>query len=186
MFDTALAKPQRTIPSRISPRVLAATSEPEFMSEMQNNHPKILSLRFRETKRYTEKTYDWRSAVDGPRVVERNRRLPRGLDDWCSNIIRNQPEDGNKPKELQMVQKSLCIIGPSRTYYKTTWAESLGPHIRLDKLYLPTLRSAFEADYAIFRYVHKSSPARSHLSASAARDMNRLNILDGAFHQSLF
>ena len=51
------------------------------------------------------------------------------------------------------LQKSLCIVGPSRTY-KTTWAESLGPHIRLNILYRPALRSAFEADYAIFRYVH--------------------------------
>ena len=165
MFDTALANPQRTIPSGISPKVLAATSEPEFMSEMQSNHPQILILRFPEIKRYAKETYDWRSAVREPRVVEGNWRLPGDLEDWCRNILRKRPKDGNKPKELQMtkvrmlkriigkLQKSLCIIGPSRTY-KTTWAESLGPHIRLDKLYLPALRSAFEADYAIFHYVH--------------------------------
>jgi hypothetical protein len=164
MFDTVLAKPRRTIPSGISPKVLAATSEPEFMSEMRNNHPEILCLRFPEIKRYAEETYDWRSAVSELHVIEGKWRLPSDLEDWCSNVLRKRPEDGSNPKELQMtkvrtlkhitgkLQQSLCIIGPSRTF-KTTWAKSLGPHISPDGLYLPALRSAFEADYAIFHNV---------------------------------
>jgi hypothetical protein len=160
MFDTALAKPGRTIPSGISRKVLASTSKDEFMSQMKSKHPEILLTRYNEILRYGAKTYDWRKAVGKPRVVEGNERLPSDLEDWRSN----NPEDGNKPKELQItkvrmlkritgkLRKSLCIVGPSRTC-KTTWAESLGPHIRTNALCLQTLRSAFEADYAIFYQV---------------------------------
>jgi len=47
--------------------------------------------------------------------------------------------------------KCLCIVGPSRTW-KTTWARSLGKHIFCPAQYdVKSLRSAWEADYAIFK-----------------------------------
>ncbi|OXV08603.1 hypothetical protein Egran_03634 [Elaphomyces granulatus] len=110
----ALAKPGRTIPSGISRKVLASTSKDEFMSQMKSKHPEILLMRYDEILRYGAETYDWREAVGKPRVVEGNERLPSHLEDWRSNILQT-PEDGNKPKELQITKLPQTSTMPPLT-----------------------------------------------------------------------
>ncbi|KAI1505395.1 hypothetical protein F5X99DRAFT_243215 [Biscogniauxia marginata] len=138
-----LANPMRTIPSGISRGVLSSTSKDEFLSRMEKEHPQILIMRFLEIAEYVKQTYEWRIPVTPPCVLDKGTEgLPNDIGNWASNILR----DG-KPK------KSLCIVGPSRTG-KTVWAESLGPHVICNGDYnLQSLRSAFEASYAIFKNI---------------------------------
>ncbi|KAL7628484.1 hypothetical protein AAE478_002687 [Parahypoxylon ruwenzoriense] len=138
-----LANPKRTIPSGISRGVLSSTSKDEFLSRIEKEHPQILILRSLEIAKYIKQTYEWRIPVNTPRVLKEGiERLPNDIRNWVSNILRESK-----------VKKSLCIVGPTRTG-KTMWAQSLGPHVICNGDYsLQSLRSAFEAGYAIFKHI---------------------------------
>jgi hypothetical protein len=166
-FNIALANPQRTIPLGISRNVLASTSKEEFTSRLRSKYLDIWYERFNEITRYIEQTYEWRVPVEQPRVIEDGRQLtlPNDIRNWVNDILR-APRDGNSQVEKQTgmlgmlihdtgrVKKALCIIDPSHTRKTSTWARSLGPHIICRRSHLlPHLRSAFEADYAIFENI---------------------------------